>query len=1577
MKKLLPNAIAMICALALFTVNLSGNNPNENFCFDADVPEAQDNLAAMCLTAPFIMCPSTYLGCPNDNLDPSITGTATATPGDANCPTPVLSYTDVVTTNTACLKVVHRTWEATYPPGSGNIKLHSSCQQTLYLEDTSAPTISNCPADITVDLANNCDGIATWALPTAADDCGLLFFTTTHFSGTAFPLGTTTVTYTAQDNCGQQSACSFNVTVAGSCCTGPTITCPNNYIVCPGGSLAPSVTGTATATQPDPTCPSPTVTHSDAVLQNGGACGMSLLRTWTATDGTYTTSCSQSVSNLDVQIPVITNFPGDMTFTGTGAGCSAVATWSTPNATDNCGVSSFTSTHQSGTTFPTGSTLVTYTALDNCGNQTTAAFQVTVTCTTPCSNPTINCPGTYTACPSSTVPSTAISGNASASASSGCTSGAPIVTHSDVVNSSGPCAGQQQILRTFTATDAANSNLVSSCTQTINMIDNVAPTITNVPSNISVSGTGTGCQVPVTWNTPTANDACGVAMLTSNISSGMTFSSGTTTIIYTAVDNCGNTNTASFTVTVTCSAPTCNVPPTISCPTTYTACPTSTVSPSISGFATAVSGGANCGTPGVTYSDVLSNSGSCANSKVIQRTWIANDPVSGLNSSCVQSINLIDNTAPYFTTSCPSSITLTGTGNNCSAAATFTIPAAADLCSSATVVGTSNGQVVTSGSTFTQGTHLVTYTATDNCGNFATCAFNVTVNCQGCNTNPIISCPSSSTVCVGTSTHPTNLGQASATAGAFCPTPTVNYSDVVTSSGPCAGAQVIQRTWTATYPNQGGYSASCVQMITLTDNVAPVLTNCPNNVTVNSSSTPVTWIAPTATDACGNAHVASNFNSGSTFPNGTTTVVYTATDNCGNATNCSFTVTVNAPQGGFANCPSDMTVQCGGSGTTVANWNVPTYNGACTSCDNGAYIPGFIYMGSYNGSQYYCSLSPATWPTAKGVCESYGGHLADVNSAGENAHLASQLTIQSAWIGLSDFDNEGTFAWCSGAPVTYTNWYQGQPNNYNNQQDYVELMNNGQWNDQYNSYSLEYIMEIPCSVVTQIEGPAPGSSLQAGTYRVSYSVQDACGGFATCTFNVTVEAGLTVTCPADITVAAPTAAGIACTWDEPTSYSCCNNCNNTGGAIPGFVYMGSYNGSQYYCSLSGASWPTAQQTCVNNGGHLAVINSEGENNFLANIIPLASAWIGCSDIGSEGNFSWVNGDPLTYTNWYAGQPNNYNGAQHCVELLNDGAWNDQYSSIALEYIMEISDCITTTQTAGPTPGTVCTPGTHTVSYTVQDGCGNVKTCSFDINVTAPAGGGGNGHCNAGGINSTNHYINACGFGTISNTSGNNGGYHDYTNQCTTVDAGTSYPLQLTPGFGNGKPHKVYWTVWIDYNMDGDFYDNYEFVAYGCGNKTLSGTVTIPYGVWNGTTTMRVSMKLGGYATDPCETFLYGETEDYCVTITGGDFTPGDDITLRESPTSEGAIELTNAESLETGISVYPNPVSNMMTLNIENVDEVEDVQLFSIDGKLIRDIRDLNYSTQVNATDLENGIYVLRAKYTDGTIITERVIVQH
>jgi hypothetical protein len=57
-----------------------------------------------------------------------------------------------------------------------------------------------------------------------------------------------------------------------------------------------------------------------------------------------------------------------------------------------------------------------------------------------------------------------------------------------------------------------------------------------------------------------------------------------------------------------------------------------------------------------------------------------------------------------------------------------------------------------------------------------------------------------------------------------------------------------------------------------------------------------------------------------------------------------------------------------------------------------------------------------------------------------------------AWLGFNDAASEGTFAWTSGEPATFTNWNAGEPNDFGGNEDYAEMLgSNGRWNDQPDS----------------------------------------------------------------------------------------------------------------------------------------------------------------------------------------------------------------------------------------------------------------------------------------------------------------------------------------------------------------------------------------------------------------------------------------------------------------------------------------------------------------------------------------------
>ena len=138
------------------------------------------------------------------------------------------------------------------------------------------------------------------------------------------------------------------------------------------------------------------------------------------------------------------------------------------------------------------------------------------------------------------------------------------------------------------------------------------------------------------------------------------------------------------------------------------------------------------------------------------------------------------------------------------------------------------------------------------------------------------------------------------------------------------------------------------------------------------------------------------------------------------------------------------------------------------------------------------------------------------------------------------------------------------------------------------------------------------------------------------------------------------------------------------------------------------------------------------------------------------------------------------------------------------------------------------------------------------------------YCSSQGNIITDEWIAAFTFGSFTNTSGASQ-YTDYTSNVIDVSIGESYTISATPGF-SGQTWPEYFRVWIDYNKDGDFSDTGEQIfSQGPTTSQVSGSYQIPATASSGLTTLRVTMKYNG-TPDPCETFDYGEVEDYTINI---------------------------------------------------------------------------------------------------------------
>jgi hypothetical protein len=138
------------------------------------------------------------------------------------------------------------------------------------------------------------------------------------------------------------------------------------------------------------------------------------------------------------------------------------------------------------------------------------------------------------------------------------------------------------------------------------------------------------------------------------------------------------------------------------------------------------------------------------------------------------------------------------------------------------------------------------------------------------------------------------------------------------------------------------------------------------------------------------------------------------------------------------------------------------------------------------------------------------------------------------------------------------------------------------------------------------------------------------------------------------------------------------------------------------------------------------------------------------------------------------------------------------------------------------------------------------------------------YCSSRGSTSTWEWIRSLQFGTWTNTSNNNGGFGDFTANAPISLQRGSNTIVVTPGFTPSSSYTENWRVWIDFDKDGTFATSEQVFAIAT-SSTLSTSFIVPSFAPSGTTRMRVSMKWGS-APSPCETFTYGEVEDYRVTI---------------------------------------------------------------------------------------------------------------
>jgi len=190
------------------------------------------------------------------------------------------------------------------------------------------------------------------------------------------------------------------------------------------------------------------------------------------------------------------------------------------------------------------------------------------------------------------------------------------------------------------------------------------------------------------------------------------------------------------------------------------------------------------------------------------------------------------------------------------------------------------------------------------------------------------------------------------------------------------------------------------------------------------------------------------------------------------------------------------------------------------------------------------------------------------------------------------------------------------------------------------------------------------------------------------------------------------------------------------------------------------------------------------------------------------------------------------------------------------------------------------------------------------------------YCEAKPVNSAFEWIEKVEFANeVFQSGGSENGYHNFMGtKLFSFNREQIVDFRLSPGFVN-QTYDEYYQIWIDYDHDGIFNDQEEFVFQSAGptDSIEIGAFAIPDQAALGITRMRVTMSYDAptFACGDSE-YLYGETEDYCVTI-------------------DGPLAINNNFELE--LNLFPNPAREF--IEVRNLLYEGVISVHDLNGKVV------------------------------------------
>ncbi len=771
-----------------------------------------------------------------------------------------------------CVNLGTNTVTLTVTDIAGNVATNTA---TVTVEDNIAPDIT-CAADVVVsnDLGQ-CGANVTVISPTSTDNCSVVSLIN-NFNGTAdasgvYPVGLTTVTWTATDAAGNSSTCMQTVTVNDT--QAPTVITQNITV-----DLDSSGNVNITASQID-NGSTDNCTIASRVLDitsfNCSNLGNNTVQL-TVTDAAGNSAIGSATVTVEDNIAPAIIAPADITVSNDPGQCGASVTVTSPTPTDNCAVvtliNDFNGTANASGVYPVGTTTVTWTATDGSGNSSTATQRVTVN---------------DTEAPSITCAANVVVGNDSGVCGAVVTLTAPVVTDNcSTITPSGVRSDSLALSAvypvgttsvTWTATDAAGNS--STCMQTVTVNDTEAPTV--ITQNITVELNSSG-NVSITSSQIDngSTDNCAVASRALDISSFTCANLGANTVVLTVTDVNGNSATGSAIVTVED-----NIDPTITTDGNHEV----SNDPGQCGAAVTVvtTAADNCSV--VTLINDFNGTNDASDVYPVGTTtitWTATDS-SGNSSTATQDVKVNDTEAPTFTSPFPDLVVNNDPGFCSYATNQLPVPSVTDNCTPFSGIVTVDPATIPVSAGPDHIPSIVTWTATDNYGNTVTATQSVLVQdleLPIMRTKDITLYYDANGQIIIT---PEDIDNGSTdNSGTDCFTKYVVPNILYCGD---KGDNSVILTGTDLWGNQHYKEAT----VTAVDNTNPTI-SAPAAITLNTN-TGCTWVgalvSPTTADNCTVVSVTND--APAALPLGDTTVTWTVTDASGNTASTTQLVTVN------------------------------------------------------------------------------------------------------------------------------------------------------------------------------------------------------------------------------------------------------------------------------------------------------------------------------------------------------------------------------------------------------------------------------------------------------------------------------------------------------------------------------------------------------------------------------------------------------------------------------------------------------------------------------------------------------------